>query len=505
MTLSDIIPSPEHARSLSFGEDESMMKSILAQAQDVPAAVQDPRPRVDSEASLGPSIARYRPVSIVADSLMDRHSRAMSGISFQGYDSFEEVRRGFEFNDQRPAFYPPEPVARHRINESMFSIASVSSYGDVLNNGVADPFDYGDVGLPSLAERPSSEDMSCMSMSMSYTVDDTFDFHDRARKHRRIDSDASSFYYRPAALQARRSHRRNDSMASQHPPNSRYNRSFGVYNNSHRRDDSSMSMSSIAHSYANGRAAWARGHQQDASIDSIASDMSHLRLGRPGVGDKMFSTAMNGPGLTAISDMSPNGSSEEDESVEDSGYYQPAYDSVIDRTSIGEDSLFDRTDMRLSGEEDSFFNFNPLNARQLRPPMYRPLSILSFGDRSVHPPREDDTMISVRAITSLLVIAFSYKLQMLGGGGRERRESIGSLVDKSPCYRVEKRKHSAFANGQMNRKAHVATQPSIASTADSMQFGEERMIKARHGDLARRSLEESCLIAEGEDTSFSCG
>ncbi|KAF9055274.1 hypothetical protein BDZ89DRAFT_1087946 [Hymenopellis radicata] len=458
LTLSDIIPSPAHARSLSMGEDDSVLKSILAKASDV--ARPAPRPRLDSDSS---SKRRVRDDSNTSDPY--RHSTASSIASFVGLDSFDEVRRGFEFHDHRPAFYPPQSasaVPRHLRNESVFSIASISSYGHVVNPGVPDPFDYGEYGLPSLQERPSSEDLS---ISMSMNVEDTFEFHARARKHKKVASDASSFYFR--------SHRRNDSNVSAHfPPVSRYNRSFGI----HSRNDSSTSMNSIAHSYANGRAAWAR-HQPEASVDSVASDFSVMRLGRPGVGDKMFNTGVDLRPLTSIS-ASPQ------ESYLESRYeHRTSYesDSIMDEfRSSGDDSLFDRTGARSSASEESIFGYNGYNGYNgghLAPLVYRPLSVLSFNDRSLHSPREDDTMISML------------------GGGRERRESIGSLIDKSP-------KHSELQNGQA-RKAQIIAKPSIASTVDSVKFGDERMIRAQHGHLDRRSLEESCLVADGEDLSFS--
>jgi len=89
-------------------------------------------------------------------------SRPTSGISFAGLGSFDEVRRGFEFSSDPPASNSRR--VPHRRRESVFSIASVSSYGHVINSGSTDPFDY---GLPSLRERPSSEDMSNISMSMT--------------------------------------------------------------------------------------------------------------------------------------------------------------------------------------------------------------------------------------------------------------------------------------------------------------------------------------------------
>ena len=82
-------------------------------------------------------------------------SRPVSGISFVGLESFDEVRRGFEFSGDRSFYPPPARTTRrppHVREDSVFSIVSVSSYGRVVNNGVSDPFDY---GLPSLQERPS--------------------------------------------------------------------------------------------------------------------------------------------------------------------------------------------------------------------------------------------------------------------------------------------------------------------------------------------------------------
>lgn len=386
MTLSDIIPPPAHARSLSMGslmEDDSVLKSIRVKASEVP------RPRVNSDSS--------------SKTTSRAHSRQVSGSSFTGLDSFEEVRRGFEFPDNRPTFYPPSATAYSRCNrqESPMSFASVSSYGRVVNPGIVDPFKYGDCGLPSLQEMPSSESLS-MSTSMSMNAEDTFGFLRRGER-RRADSDTSSFYFKPSGRGHHRSES-NFSVSSQFPPNSRYNRSFGVgLGGGHVRSDSDNSTSSVANSYtmhgaSAGLAAWAKHHRPH---DSVGSEFSAaMRLGRPGIGDKMFD----------------------------------------------------------------------------------------------NPPSEDDTMIS-----------------MLGGGRHERRESIGSImdIDKSPCVRVEKRKHSEFrTKGEVEEgavKARIVMKPSLASPADSTKFGGERMIRAQDGYLDRRSLEESCLVADGEDMSFSFG
>ncbi|KAF8198262.1 hypothetical protein K438DRAFT_1759648 [Mycena galopus ATCC 62051] len=277
-----------------------------------------------------------------------------------------------------------------------FSIASVSSYGHVTNPGVNDPFEYG-LPMPSLRERPSSEDLS---VTMSLNVDDTFSCPDPPQRIR-VASDTSSFYFK-APTQPSGSWKSNLSVSSQNPPISfyNYNRSFG--NPALSENDTSTSGTSLAHQYATygangGLKAWVK-HRQQSSVDSVMSDYSVGRLGRPGVGDKMFGTAMDRQPLRATSASPP----------ESRGQLRnrSSYDSIIDE---------------------------------------------------------------------------------------ERRSS--SMEDS---VRVEKRMHTAFQDDDKGpNKARIVTKPFIASTSSS-QFGGERKIRARQG-LVRQSLEESCLIAEGED------
>ena len=414
LTLSDIIPPPSHARSLSHStlmeEDDSILNSILANINGPEA-----RPRASSDASTRQAARDKR------RSLYKAMSRPTSGISFTGLESFEEVRRGFEFSDDRPAFYPPPAATRrvpHRRHESALSIMSVSSYGRVINAGSLDPFDY---GLPSLRERPSSEDITSISMSMD--VDDTFAFMEN-RPRRRVESDASSFYFKAPLSQPygpgsfTRGHRHRDSnmsVSSQAPPPiSLYNRSFGT----HRRNDSSTSASSVALSYAkhganSGMAAWTRHHRKETSVDSIMSDFSGMHLGRPGLGDKMFSnnTAADHHGpLTSITASPP-------ESATRSHFgHRSSFDSIIDdddddgqRSSVEEDSLFENTHYRCSsissgsvfGDDYSHHHPQlPLHGGLLFPHQFRPISILSINNSIHSPMKDDDTMISVSVVGS---------------------------------------------------------------------------------------------------------
>ncbi|KAJ8520630.1 hypothetical protein ONZ45_g2582 [Pleurotus djamor] len=496
VTLSDIIPPVSHQRSLSDSsqvmEDDSVLNSIFARASELPVAFE--RKRLDSDSSSKRRARSLNRASVISHSRA--HSADSARLSFVGFESFDEVRRGFEFSGPRPAFYPP-PVSTNRRNhlrqESGMSFASISSYGHVINNGVPDPFDY---ALPSLQERPSSEDMSSISMSM--TVDDTFSFIHRQPRRRRVDSDSSSFYFRSSVISSiqpyqARGHARqesNFSVASFAPPVSLYNRSFAARH--HRRNSSNTSASSVAQSYAmygvgGGRASWARHQRQEASFDSVMSDFSAMRLGRPGIGDKMFETSGDqGMPLTSIT-ASPPGSASYDRT---SGSMNPAsYDSIFDndRLSTVDDSIFDKTGHRSSVSSEFVFGNDDSHAipgRLLPPHQFRPLSMFSVN--SVHsPPREDETMISMI------------------GGGHVRRGSVGSMIQASPCVRIgRKKKQNLEYDGDAVQQPRIMEKPSIASTS-SYQFGGERMIKAQHGLLARQSLEESCLIAEGEDTSSS--
>ncbi|EIN05384.1 hypothetical protein PUNSTDRAFT_127845 [Punctularia strigosozonata HHB-11173 SS5] len=524
LTLSDIIPPPSHVRALSTSvieEDSEVLKSIFAKAAEVDAA--DSRLRVDSTTS---SKRRARDMAMASlTGAAAGHKRGTSEISFAGLDSFEEVRRGFEFGPNRPAFYAPQGARAtkrtHGRETSLFSIASISSYGKVINPGVKDPFGFTMPGMPS---RPPSMDMS---ISMS-TLDDTFSFLKQDPERKRVDSDASSFYFRASSQASHRmsivarGHRRDDSAYSvgsvAAPPISMFNRSFG-----HRRDNSGSS-SSVALSYAihganGGRAAWARHHRQEASVDSIRSHFSAARLGRPGLGDKMLESAPMdyGQPLHSIS-ASPTGSVRD--FTADSAAYISSYDSIMDdeRKTTSEDSIFDKTDLRASTSdrktaEDSIFDkaskrsstsgeslFHANNAEVPHLlPAWRPVSVLSYGS-SRSPPEDDDTMVTML------------------GGGHVRRQSIGSVYEGSPCVQVEKRvnilaprrrqaqseqsAYEPYPKPSAAKEKALVQQPSIASTS-SYQFGDQRMVRATHGLLERQSLESSCLSAEGEDSSSS--
>jgi hypothetical protein len=239
----------------------------------------------------------------------------------------------------------------------------------------------------------------------------------------------------------------------------------------------------------------------------------------------MLDSALDhGMPLTAISASPPDSPAGSPQSEQfRSGQYvnRMSYDSIMglehepQLTSNMEDSLFEKTGHRtsVSSSDSAFFAVDSSHA----PPQFKRLS--SYSIASVHSPqKEDDTMISVscRDCTCQLLV-YIFLSQMLGGG-HVRRRSVGSMIEASPCRQVEKRKHMASdasdapqpsarrkVDDYESPKSRVLeSKPSIASTAYSEKFGDERMIRAKHGLLERQSLENTVLIAEGEDLSKSC-
>ncbi|KAJ2924825.1 hypothetical protein H1R20_g12256, partial [Candolleomyces eurysporus] len=149
LTLADVIPPPSHVREISFSSsmlddyEDSALNSILANTTEASQQQEQQREQqrnsvVSQDSRMSRTLSTFIPLT-----------RPSSGVSFAGLDSFDEVRRGFEFHDQRPNFYPgPTQNAgarnhsHRRAQDSVFSIASVSSYGRVIRDGAQDPFDY---------------------------------------------------------------------------------------------------------------------------------------------------------------------------------------------------------------------------------------------------------------------------------------------------------------------------------------------------------------------------
>lgn len=448
LTLSDIIPPPSHARALSecsVEDNSSVLREIdmlinIPFARIAPAA-SAPTGAASQIQNLDRRQHQAQDKAVNRRSIYKAPSRPTSGISFTGLgDSFEEARRNFEFTSERPAFYPPRAAAharnasrsgrraaRHAKMESVFSIASVSSYGRVIHAGSSDPFQYA-TDMPRLSERPSAENLSAIMSDL----EDTFAFRRpggegavmpaslryfgaaAGRRRERVESDASTFsFHAPLPSLARGQHRRresNMSVSSVAPPISLYTRAY-PHGAGHRRNDSTASNSSIGHSYsysysyARHNQAWGPKHRRDMSIDSVSmgSEFSAAYIGRPGVGDKMFdrpgvgdkmfdAQGDLGP-LTSITASPPESTSRSafrlvqehhhlDVEVTEA-YDSLPYDSIMDEErrydEDGEDSLFEKTGWeahRESIESDEVFGDYPpaqhvvdAGGNRLRPPL----------------------------------------------------------------------------------------------------------------------------------------
>ncbi|KAJ7023744.1 hypothetical protein C8F04DRAFT_1271091 [Mycena alexandri] len=108
----------------------------------------------------------------------------------------------FRFHNNRPSLALPYRVC----------IVFVSSYGNLTKDGAPDLFEYG-LPMPSLRERPSSEED--LSISMSINVDNMFAFLGRdPQRRQRVASDASSFYFKAPSEPSARGHRRCESNMS---------------------------------------------------------------------------------------------------------------------------------------------------------------------------------------------------------------------------------------------------------------------------------------------------
>ncbi|KAL1948879.1 hypothetical protein VTO73DRAFT_10685 [Trametes versicolor] len=120
-------------------------------------------------------------------------SKSKSEPELPQVPSAELLELGFEFGPNRPAFWlPKDAVFRpvHRQHESLYGIASISSYAMVLKNGSQGPFPSAYAN--GLSHPPSMDDDISMSMSMNMSVDNPFLFIYCNKLRPRIDSDTGA-------------------------------------------------------------------------------------------------------------------------------------------------------------------------------------------------------------------------------------------------------------------------------------------------------------------------
>ena len=347
------------------------------------------------------------------------------------------------------------------------TMASMSSLGAVLNSGVKNPFGYDGVAFSPPPDSLASEVGRANRFSM--------------------DSDRSSFYFN--ASRNMRHRRPRDSIISW--------------------TDNSINSTGSMQAYvsqAGPRVGWNR-PVLEQSRDSIISTMSDYstRLGRPGIGDKMFDRRRDS--LLYPIQASPTNSSPSIEVGRGATRFDNRLSMESEGSRLGErsdaESLFDKTRSRTSsvssrsvfGAEDAIrfgadiaqsFSFG--GSQGSNPMKLRPLSTWSTNSVVNPSNREDDTMIS-----------------MLGGERmRLPRSALGQSFSASPCVRAEKQRKRVHrvrrdASEEMSTENGQASDESIKP----ILFGAGNVFFAQSGGLKRQSVEESRLSTDGGDLSFS--
>ncbi|PPQ81738.1 hypothetical protein CVT25_013625 [Psilocybe cyanescens] len=138
--LSSSSSSKTKPKDTAKPEDDPALESIYAKiVAEQPPSV---HPCVTLDSSEDVQLGMHRRASALGLEMMQQKresiykaaSYSTSGISFEGFSSFEEVRRGIEFRDERPWLYPPASflmlVFRLKIRRLFFLFLSSSSPGD---------------------------------------------------------------------------------------------------------------------------------------------------------------------------------------------------------------------------------------------------------------------------------------------------------------------------------------------------------------------------------------
>ena len=236
----------------------------------------------------------------------------------------------------QPALDIPRPRGHsHRRGESVLSIMTMSSIGEVIETGIAGDYtNYFDKEFANAI--PAAPAAPLPPLPPSSTA---FSFKSTHAKKDSIDSVCSALNVpRPSGRQGH--HRRNSSILSIEsmgdieayantfnvgPPVSMHNARRSSYVSKHRKSGSFDS--------TRGRSDWAA-HRRNSSADSVVSNVSASRLIRPGLGERMFHLD-GGVQLTAITGSPPDPSPSRLR-------VRPSHESILGRRSQSAESLVAR-------------------------------------------------------------------------------------------------------------------------------------------------------------------
>ncbi|KAG8863271.1 hypothetical protein FRB96_008762 [Tulasnella sp. 330] len=405
---------PEHVRaaSLSVCLDASM--AALARL-DLSAHPSNARPLTSSIESGGAGEVAKRHARI-ARTRIARHRREESTASGSSFGAIQNSVASDPFGYRSGGSGSVSgSMAPHVADDSgrNESIPSISSYGALLNSGVNNPFGYD----PSMEREPSV-----------YSKDNRPEMFRHSQLS--MESDRSSFYFnsnRP--IPTRRGH---DSIISYSSPSAGPPISLLNCTRQQNRPDSVYSASSLINTYGHeepfGKRLPRASHRYDPRRDSILSDFSGGRLGRPDIGDRMFESGAALPPIAA----SPTNSSPGSQFGQGEQHFvpRPSFESVTSRYD-DEDSIFDQTGSRPSSvsSESVFGGEEPPRLFNTKTnPRFRPVSVYSTMSAVDPLNRDDDTMVT-----------------MLGGDhARVPRATLGFSFNSSPCVRAEKKRKRMF-------------------------------------------------------------
>jgi serine/arginine repetitive matrix protein 2 len=362
----------------------------------------------------------------------------------QEYSTFADADANADAEDDTMELAPPPPTRRnqqgHRRDESGLSIATMSSIGEVIETGIAG--DYTNYFEAEFARDNAKRQHQPSSSG--------FDFTSSAMAHSRQSSVASN-----TSGRHRRGHSRNTSIASltsidglDHstlpgPPVSMHNRKRSTYISKHRQSGSSSES-------AFGRSDWAATHRRNQSEESVMSNMSASRIGRPGLGDRMFQLD-GGVQLTSITG-SPADGYDQDE--------QDRADEVEAEAEAASES----------GDE-AILNMSKST--------YYTAYIGNGGEDSFHTARD---------------ASFSRESEAEAESSSKESDWNSRPVSSSSTASG----YSIFGPGPVHHKGSFLLRPISAITTDSSSNEEDTFINVSRSIQIKRA--PSCIEAQGEDT-----
>ena len=484
--LSLIHPSDDSRSQVATMPDNSVIRESFVSSSPIEVPLDRRLSDTSSQHDVASSPSYAEPTS--------SHSRQESELSLSSFGSIlyggvsdpfgykhDDVSELSLANCSKPSF-------GHGHSDSAASIPSISSYGQVIKGGRRNPF--------------------ASSFRTTHTRDVSSDFDDpvepnslesirRHEVYKSTDSDRKELpplLPLPPLPESYSTRNDEESRTSLAPPVSFLNSSYRRHTRNRASNDSG---DSIAHAYGNygasgGRAIWAK-RWSDASVDSISSDFSAVAVGRPGLGDKMFSSAANyhGAPLTSIvaspsaSDVDISEHQGKSEFTMNLRRLSGDSDTFLKSGDVSDASIFGAPVSHSVSSRGLLFSENIGNQR-------RPISAFSCTSVSSSAKgRDDDTVISML------------------GGGHVSRKAVVETFSASPCFKPKSRKkRPAFSvkvdaarsrsavpfrqQDPCNQKTSLASQP-------SSRFGKRRMALASQGLLERHSLEDGVLSGDGSD------